>query len=192
MDLGPTRRRSRSISIRRTIRNFRRNRRGPGSGAALFPCRRRVRHGRENDVGLRHAVQRRDLRRRPIATSAAPGFKPCSTTSIDCSSNVWTKKSATSEPFSFSPTPSRRAVSSSTTSRTAGSGCGFKRRPRGEPSEIIIHVRMLDEANVDQQEALGDHRRQPDLRRVLLSSAGETDRHRCTKTSRPRRHRRWT
>src|SRR5438128_4828246 len=26
---------------------------------------------------------------------------------------------------------------------------------RGEPSQIIIHVRMLDEANVDQQEALG-------------------------------------
>ena len=30
----------------------------------------------------------------------------------------------------------------------------FQSEPRGESSQIIIHVRMLDEANVDQQ-ALG-------------------------------------
>ena len=34
-------------------------------------------------------------------------------------------------------------------------GVRFQEQPRGEPSEIIIHVRMLDESNVDQQEALG-------------------------------------
>ncbi len=34
-------------------------------------------------------------------------------------------------------------------------GMRFQSTTRGEPSEIIIHVRMLDEANVDQQEALG-------------------------------------
>jgi hypothetical protein len=34
-------------------------------------------------------------------------------------------------------------------------GVRFQKEPRGEPSQIIIHVRMLDEANVDQQEALG-------------------------------------
>ncbi|HEY0368703.1 MAG TPA: TonB-dependent receptor [Chthoniobacterales bacterium] len=34
-------------------------------------------------------------------------------------------------------------------------GVRFQTQPRGEPSEIIIHVRMLDEANIDQQEALG-------------------------------------
>src|ERR1043166_793051 len=34
-------------------------------------------------------------------------------------------------------------------------GVRFQAEPRGEPSQIIIHVRMLDEANVDQQEALG-------------------------------------
>src|SRR5499427_6805219 len=34
-------------------------------------------------------------------------------------------------------------------------GVRFQTQPRGEPSQIIIHVRMLDEANVDQQEALG-------------------------------------
>ena len=34
-------------------------------------------------------------------------------------------------------------------------GVRFQKEPRGEPSQIIIHVRMLDKANVDQQEALG-------------------------------------
>ena len=34
-------------------------------------------------------------------------------------------------------------------------GIRFQNEPRGEPSQIVIHVRMLDEANVDQQEALG-------------------------------------
>src|ERR1700704_373293 len=34
-------------------------------------------------------------------------------------------------------------------------GVRFQTEFRGEPSQIIIHVRMLDEANVDQQEALG-------------------------------------
>ena len=34
-------------------------------------------------------------------------------------------------------------------------GMRFQSETRGEPSQIIIHVRMLDEANVDQQEALG-------------------------------------
>jgi hypothetical protein len=34
-------------------------------------------------------------------------------------------------------------------------GVRFQTQPRGEPSEIIIHVRMLDEGNAEQQEALG-------------------------------------
>lgn len=34
-------------------------------------------------------------------------------------------------------------------------GVRFQSEPRGEPSQIIVHVRMLDESNVDQQEALG-------------------------------------
>lgn len=34
-------------------------------------------------------------------------------------------------------------------------GIRFQSEPRTEPNQIIIHVRMLDEANVDQQEALG-------------------------------------
>jgi hypothetical protein len=34
-------------------------------------------------------------------------------------------------------------------------GVRFQKETRSEPCQIIIHVRMLDEANVDQQEALG-------------------------------------
>lgn len=34
-------------------------------------------------------------------------------------------------------------------------GVRFQTQTRSEPSQIIIHVRMLDESNVDQQEALG-------------------------------------
>src|SRR6266705_951138 len=34
-------------------------------------------------------------------------------------------------------------------------GVRFQTEPRAEPSQIIIHVRMLDESHVDQQEALG-------------------------------------
>jgi hypothetical protein len=34
-------------------------------------------------------------------------------------------------------------------------GVRFQTQPRAEPSQIIIHVRLLDEANVEQQEVLG-------------------------------------
>ena len=34
-------------------------------------------------------------------------------------------------------------------------GVRFQEQTRGEPSQVIIHVRLLDETNVDQQEALG-------------------------------------
>jgi hypothetical protein len=34
-------------------------------------------------------------------------------------------------------------------------GVRFQSEPRAQPSQIIIHVRLLDEANVEQQEALG-------------------------------------
>src|ERR1700752_4695298 len=34
-------------------------------------------------------------------------------------------------------------------------GVRFQSQPRGQPSQIIIHVRLLDETNVEQQEALG-------------------------------------
>ena len=54
-------------------------------------------------------------------------------------------------------------------------GVRFQSQPRGQPSQIIIHVRLLDEANVEQQEALGVIGRESSPRRLLLSAAGKTD-----------------
>jgi len=54
-------------------------------------------------------------------------------------------------------------------------GVRFQSEKRGDPSQIIIHVRMLDEANVDQQEVLGVIGVKSALRRVLLSRAGNTN-----------------
>ena len=54
-------------------------------------------------------------------------------------------------------------------------GVRFQSQPRGQPSQIIIHVRLLDEANVEQQEALGVIGRESSPRRILLSAAGKTD-----------------
>src|SRR2546425_1426977 len=34
-------------------------------------------------------------------------------------------------------------------------GVRFQSQPRTEPSQIIIHIRMLDQTNIEQQEALG-------------------------------------
>src|SRR5204863_4858941 len=34
-------------------------------------------------------------------------------------------------------------------------GLRFQSQPRAQPSQIIIHVRLLDQTNVEQQEALG-------------------------------------
>jgi hypothetical protein len=51
----------------------------------------------------------------------------------------------------------------------------FQSQPRGQPSQIIIHVRLLDEANVDQQEALGVIGLNLLHGAFLLSAAGKTD-----------------
>ncbi len=52
----------------------------------------------------------------------------------------------------------------------------FQTEPRREPSEIIIHVRMLDEGNVDQQEALGVIGVNLIYGAFYYHAAGETDR----------------
>ena len=149
-----TRRRSRSIWTPRSTG------RSPRSAPArkwraVFPRRRRCRNDRQNDVGLRHDVQRRDLR--TDRSLREPQSAPDDARSrVQAAARAPRQKiGGASASSSFSPTRWRRAVSSSTTNRTAGWACVFKRRPRGEPSQIIIHVRMLDESNVDQQEALG-------------------------------------
>ena len=46
-------------------------------------------------------------------------------------------------------------------------GVKFQSHVRDEPSQIVLHVRMLDAEASLQQEALGDRRGQPAVRRVL-------------------------
>ncbi len=63
-------------------------------------------------------------------------------------------------------------------------GIRFQTQPRSEPSEIIIHVRMLDEGNVDQQEALSVIGVNLCMRHLLLLyAAGEAD---CLAPGKPR------
>ena len=54
-------------------------------------------------------------------------------------------------------------------------GVRFQSEPLGQPSQIIIHVRLLDKANVEQQEALGVIGGESSPRRLLLSTARKTD-----------------
>jgi hypothetical protein len=56
--------------------------------------------------------------------------------------------------FVFADTVAARSLKQHTESH-GWLGVRFQKQVRSEPSQIIIHVRMLDEANVDQQEALG-------------------------------------
>ena len=70
-------------------------------------------------------------------------------------------------------------------------GMRFQSETRGEPSQIIIHVRMLDEANVDQQEALGVIGVNLIYGAFYYASAGEVDRL-AARESRPGAECRWT
>jgi hypothetical protein len=56
--------------------------------------------------------------------------------------------------FVFADTVAARSFKQHTESH-GWLGVRFQEQTRGEPCQIIIHIRMLDEANVDQQEALG-------------------------------------
>lgn len=65
-----------------------------------------------------------------------------------------TKMGAEKNFFVFADTVAARSYHSHTESH-GWMGVRFQTMPRGPVSEIIIHVRMLDESNVAQQEALG-------------------------------------
>ena len=56
--------------------------------------------------------------------------------------------------FAFANTVTARSYTSADESH-GWMGIRFQHEPRSEPSEIIIHVRMLDHENLQQQEALG-------------------------------------
>ena len=56
--------------------------------------------------------------------------------------------------FSFADTVKARSYQGNDESH-GWMGISFQHKPKAEPSEIILHLRMLDTENVQQQEALG-------------------------------------
>ena len=93
-----------------------------------------------------------------------------------CCSGGWTTRWATSERFSFSPTGrAARGFSSSTTEAHGWLGVRFQTQTRSEPSQIIITcVCSMKKTSINGKRsvAIGVNFA---LRRVLLSSAGETN-----------------
>ena len=64
------------------------------------------------------------------------------------------KRGADTEFFVFADTVAARNFKGGNESH-GWMGVRFQTQPHGEPSEIVMHVRMLDARNVEQQEALG-------------------------------------
>ncbi|MDX1953764.1 MAG: TonB-dependent receptor [Verrucomicrobiota bacterium] len=64
------------------------------------------------------------------------------------------KRGASTKFFAFADTVTARSFKNRDECH-GWMGIRFQSEPRGKPSEIIIHVRMLDRENVSQQEALG-------------------------------------
>src|SRR5437660_7318065 len=65
------------------------------------------------------------------------------------------KRGANTRFFVFADTVKARGYKSQTEESHGWLGVRFQTEPLGPPSDVIIHVRMLDEENVPQQEALG-------------------------------------
>jgi len=70
-----------------------------------------------------------------------------------CWKRLKDKRGATTRFFVFAISVKARGYKAWTI-RTAA-GIRFQTRPGSEPAQIIIHVRMLDKENLQQQEALG-------------------------------------
>ena len=64
-------------------------------------------------------------------------------------------------------------------------GIRFQTRPGAEPSQILLHVSLLDRETVLQQEAMGILGRQPDPRRALRGRRRWRWSSSCSTTSRP-------
>jgi len=65
------------------------------------------------------------------------------------------KRGANTRFFVFADTVKARGYKSQTEESHGWLGVRFQTEPLGPPSDVIIHVRMLDKENVPQQEALG-------------------------------------
>jgi len=65
------------------------------------------------------------------------------------------KRGANTRFFVFADTVKARGYKHQTDESNGWLGVRFQTEPLGPPSDVIIHVRMLDKENVPQQEALG-------------------------------------
>ena len=65
------------------------------------------------------------------------------------------KRGANTKFFVFADTVAARSYSRKEVEAHGWLGVRFQTEPQGEPSQIIIHVRLLDPENLQEQEALG-------------------------------------
>lgn len=65
------------------------------------------------------------------------------------------KRGGTTKFFAFADTVAAKSYSRKDVEAHGWLGVRFQSEPQGEPSQIIIHVRLLDPENVQEQEALG-------------------------------------
>ena len=137
------------------VRHVRGDRGRPGGRARVLPGRRGVRDDRQVDLRVRHGLQRRHLREgAPVRLARAPEADARPRVQAPRSS-ASRRRGATGRTSSCSRTRSRRATTRAPTRRTAGWASGSRPSPKGEPSEIVLHVRMWDKEAVLQQQALG-------------------------------------
>ena len=120
----------------------------------VLPCRGRGGDRRQVDVGIRHGGERRRVRRgRPLRVGgAAPG---------DARPRVQPQPRPARRPrgdstsfFAFADTVVARSYKGGNECH-GWMGVKFQAHPRDEPSQIILHLRMLDVEASMQQEALG-------------------------------------
>ena len=145
----------RDQSGRGPVWNLRRNRRGPGGGALVFPrgpCIRRRWRSRSPPTIRRSATR---FTARPGITSAASVWNRCSNTNTTFCCGVWMQRAGRRHRSSFSPIPLQRVPGPIVPAGTAGWAFAFRLRRAAEPSEIILHVQLLDNVTVAKQEALG-------------------------------------
>ena len=136
------------------IRLHRRDRRRAGGGAPLLPRRRRRRHHRQDHVGLRHGGQRRHLRpRRPLRQPCPPAADARQGVHQVVARLAHVRPKNTTF-FAYAATVTARSFKQKNECH-GWVGIRPQLHPGAEPSDVVMHVRMLDNDNALQSEALG-------------------------------------
>ena len=140
------------VNLDPRLRHVRRDRRRPGSGALVLPSGRRRRHDRQEHLGVRHDGQRRDLRhtKRYVCRERLAAMLDYEHAQPRAARRARGHSTAF---FAFADTVSARSSSGNRVPRLDGHALSIA--SGGAESQIVIHVRMLDDENALQQEALG-------------------------------------